>query len=164
MGEVDRERNAEGRPENARPRDATGKPLPRGSGPSWRERLRSLDEARALPPAEALAEAERLVLTGQPFYAHEILEVPWHLAEPPERAFWQGLAKVAVGLTHVQRGNAVGARSVLRAGADLLAPYADGHEGVAVSRVVADARRIADRVDAEGVAALTADDLKVAFR
>ena len=162
MGEVSRERNASGRPENARPRDATGKPLERGSGPSWRERLRAADEARALPPAEAIAEAERLVLTGQPFYAHEVLEGPWHLAEPPERAFWQGLAQVAVGLTHVQRGNAVGARSLLRSGAEKLGAYEDDHEGVAVSRVVRAALALADRVEAGDT--LTADDLRVAFR
>ena len=155
-----RDRNDEGRPENARPRDATGRPLPRGAGPSWRERLRAKDELQALPNADAIAEAERLVLEGQPFYAHEVLEGPWHLAPPEERAFWQGLAKVAVGLTHCQRGNAVGARSVLRAGADLLEPYVDGHEGVAVSRVVAQARALAER----DVATLTADDLRVAFR
>jgi hypothetical protein len=160
---TDRERNAGGRPENARPRDATGKPLERGAGPSWRERLRDLDEARALPKGEAIAEAERLVLTGRPFYAHEILEGPWHLAEPAERAFWQGLAQVAVGLTHVQRGNATGAVSLLRSGAEKLAAYEDGHEGVAVRRVVAAATALADRVASEGVTALTADDLRVAF-
>jgi hypothetical protein len=159
-----RERNAEGRPENARPRDATGKPLQRGSAPSWRERLRSLDEVRALPPEEALAEAERLVLTGQPFYAHEVLEVPWHLAEPPERAFWQGLAQVAVGLTHVQRGNATGAASVLRSGADKLRGYADGHEGVATQRVAAAADSLARRVEHDGVATIPPDDLRVPFR
>jgi predicted metal-dependent hydrolase len=159
-----RERNAEGRPENARPRDATGKPLPRGAGPSWRERLRSLDEVRALPPAEALAEAERLVLGGQPFYAHEVLEVPWHLAEPPERAFWQGLAQVAVGLTHIQRGNATGAASVLRSGAEKLRGYADGHEGVAAQRVAADAEALARRVEQDGVASIAPDDLRLSFR
>ncbi|HEX8001836.1 MAG TPA: DUF309 domain-containing protein [Mycobacteriales bacterium] len=155
-----RDRNAEGRPENARPRDATGRPLPRDAGPSWRERLRAKDELQALPGADAVAEAERLVLEGQPFYAHEVLEGPWHLAEPAERAFWQGLAKVAVGLTHLQRGNAVGARSVLTAGADLLEPYEDGHEGVAVSRVVAAARALARR----DPATVTPDELRVAFR
>jgi hypothetical protein len=153
-----RDRNAAGRPESARPRDATGKPLARNAGPSWRERLRALDEARALPPREAIAEAERLVLTGQPFYAHEVLEGPWHLAEPAERAFWQGLAQVAVGLTHAQRGNVTGARSLLRSGAEKLAGYDDGHEGVAVSRVVATARALADRAES-----LTADDLAVPF-
>lgn len=157
---MSRDRDELGRPENARPRDATGKPLPRGSAPSWRERLRAKDELQALPKADAIVEAERLVLDGQPFYAHEVLEGPWHLAPPEERAFWQGLAKVAVGLTHIQRGNAVGARSVLNAGADLLEPYEDGHEGVAVSRVVAQARALAARE----VTTVSADELRVAFR
>jgi hypothetical protein len=161
---MSRDRNAEGRPENARPRDATGKPLDRSAGPSWRERLRAQDEVKALPKAEALAEAERLILDGQPFYAHEVLEVPWHLAPEPERAFWQGLAQVAVGLTHIQRGNAVGARSLLRSGADKLAGYADGHEGVAVATVVAKARALADRVERDGSQGLTAEDLRLAFR
>ncbi|MDQ1713807.1 MAG: uncharacterized protein QOE45_3257 [Frankiaceae bacterium] len=159
-----RERDAAGRPENARPRDATGRPLERGAGPSWRERLRTLDEVRALPKAEALAEAERLVLGGQPFYAHEVLEVPWHLAEPPERAFWQGLAQVAVGLTHIQRGNATGAVSVLRSGAEKLRGYAEGHEGVAAQRVAATAETLARRVADEGVASIAPGDLLIPFR
>lgn len=160
----DRDRDGSGRPENARPRDATGKPLARDAGPSWRERLRAKDELQALPKDAAIAEAERLVLAGQPFYAHEVLEGPWHLAPEPERAFWQGLAQVAVGLTHVQRGNATGARSLLRSGADKLAGYADGHEGVATSRVVHDARALADRIDREGLDGIGPDDLRVPFR
>jgi hypothetical protein len=104
------------------------------------------------------------VLTGQPFYAHEVLEVPWHLAEPPERAFWQGLAQVAVGLTHVQRGNATGAVSVLRSGAEKLRGYPDGHEGVAAPRVAADAEALARRVERDGVATIAPDDLRVPFR
>lgn len=146
-----------------RPRDVTGRPLPRGSV-SWRERLRHLDLETALPPARAIEVAEELVLTGAPFYAHEVLEGPWHLAEPPERDFWQGLAQVAVGLTHVQRGNPVGAATLLRRGADNLRGYADGHEGVAVARVVRDAEALAARIDAEGLAGITGEDLRIAFR
>lgn len=160
----DRDRNDAGRAENARPRDATGKPLARGSGPSWRERLRDLDEARALPPDEAVVEAERLVLTGQPFYAHEVLEGPWHLAEQPERAFWQGLAQVAVGLTHVQRGNRVGAVTLLRSGSEKVSGYADGLHGVICSRVVAEASALADRIERDGLGGVTPEDLRVAFR
>ncbi|HEU0131091.1 MAG TPA: DUF309 domain-containing protein [Mycobacteriales bacterium] len=163
MGEVSRDRDPDGRPENARPRDATGRLLPRGSGASWRERLAAKDALRALPPREAVAEAERLVLDGQPFYAHEVLEGPWHLAAEPERAFWQGLAQVAVGLTHVQRGNAVGAVSLLRSGAEKVAGYPDGTHGVATSRVAAAARALAERVETEGVAALTPADLAVPY-
>ena len=159
-----RDRDPLGRPENARPRDATGKPLERGAGPSWRDRLRARDEARALPPDEAVAEAERLVLAGQPFYAHEVLEGPWHLAEPAERAFWQGLAQVAVGLTHVQRGNRVGAVTLLRSGAEKVAPYRDGLHGVACARVAAAATALAGRIEADGLDPLTPDDLRLPFR
>lgn len=146
-----------------RPRDATGRPLPRGSA-SWRERLRHLDLETALPPARAIEVAEELIVTGQPFYAHEVIEGPWHLAEPPERDFWQGLAQVAVGLTHVQRGNPVGAAALLRRAAGKLRPYDDGHEGVAVARVVREAEALADRIDAEGLAGITDEDLRIAFR
>lgn len=159
-----RDRNPAGRPENARPRDNTGKPLPRGSRPSWRERLRDLDEQGALPPQEAIDVAERLVLTDQPFYAHEVLEGPWHLADEPERAFWQGLAQFAVGLTHVQRGNPVGATSLLRSAAEKLDRYGGGHLGVDVRRIAGTARTLAERVDRDGVAALRAEDLRVPFR
>ena len=147
-----------------RPRDVTGRPLERGSGPSWRERLRELDERGALPPQQAIEEAERLVLTGQPFYAHEVLEGPWHLAAPAERAFWQGLAQVAVGLTHCQRGNPIGAVSLLRSGAEKLAAYAEGHEGVDVPAVRSAALALADRVAAEGLDAITPDDIAIPFR
>ncbi len=138
--------------------------MPRDAGPSWRERLARTDAEQALPPEEALAEAERLVLSGQPFYAHEVLEGPWHLADQEERAFWQGLAQIAVGLTHIQRGNAVGAKSTLRSGAEKVAGYEDGHFGVAVTAVVRRARELADRVEQEGVDALTAEELLLPFR
>jgi hypothetical protein len=156
-----RPRDAAGRPLNARPRDITGAPLPPGTPTPWRERLAVTDREQALPPDEALAEAQRLILGGAPFYAHEVLEGPWHLAEPAERAFWQGLAQVAVGLTHIQRGNAVGATVILGRAVDNLAPYADGHRGVAVERVIAAARALADRVDADGPGAVSPAELAI---
>ncbi|MGB6072738.1 MAG: DUF309 domain-containing protein, partial [Rhodococcus sp. (in: high G+C Gram-positive bacteria)] len=39
---------------------------------------------------------------------------------PEERPLWQGLAQLAVGLTHLMRGNRVGAGSLLRQGHDRL--------------------------------------------
>lgn len=160
----DRDRDAAGRPSSARPRDATGRPLPRGSAPSWRERLRHLDEAGSLPPQAAIDAAEELIVTGQPFYAHEVLEGPWHLAEEPQRHFWQGLAQVAVGLTHVQRGNASGAVTILRRGAEKLADYSDEHEGVAVARLTAQARTLAARIETDGLAGITPEDLALRLR
>jgi uncharacterized protein len=160
----DRDRDARGRPENARPRDATGRPLDRSAGPSWRERLAHLDAEQALPPQQAIDVAAELIETGQPFYAHEVLEGPWHLAAEPERSFWQGLAQLAVGLTHVQRGNPVGSVTLLRRAAERLAEYEDGHEGVAVARIVVEARALADRVEQAGVDSLQPADLAVRLR
>ena len=159
-----RDRDASGRPQSARPRDATGKPLPPGSAPSWRERLGHLDVEGSLPPQQAIDAAAELIETGQPFYAHEVLEGPWHLAEEPERHFWQGLAQVAVGLTHVQRGNATGAATLLRRGAEKLTGYPDGHHGVAVARLTTAAEELAARIAVDGLEGLTPADLALRLR
>lgn len=160
---ADRERDGAGRPLNARPRDITGALLAPGTPTPWRDRLAVRDLAEALPPADALAEAERLILGGAPFYAHEVLEGPWHLAEPTERAFWQGLAQLAVGLTHIQRRNRVGATVILRRAADNLASYDDGHRGVGVARLVETARELARRVEETGPDDVSPADLAVSL-
>jgi hypothetical protein len=77
-----------------------------------------------LAPREALAEAERLLAAGLPFPAHDVLEAAWKAAPAEESALWRGLAQLAVGLTHVQRGNARGAVTLLRRGAGNVAAYA----------------------------------------
>ena len=53
-------------------------------------------------------EAQRLLDAGLPFHAHEVLEAAWKAAPPDERELWRGLAQLAVGLTHLQRGNGRG--------------------------------------------------------
>jgi len=66
---------------------------------------------------------------GLAFNAHEVFEVAWKKAPDGERSLWQGLAQLAVAITHVQRGNIDGAVTVLcRAAARLAddergAPY-----------------------------------------
>jgi predicted metal-dependent hydrolase len=76
-----------------------------------------------LPPDEALAEAQRLLDEGLPFHAHEVLEGVWKAAPPAERDLWQGLAQLALGLTHLLRGNPTGAAAVLRRGKARIAAY-----------------------------------------
>ena len=78
-----------------------------------------------LPPEEALVQAQRLLDEGLPFHAHEVLEGVWKAAPDGERDLWQGLAQLAVGLTHLLRGNPAGAGTVLRRARDRIAPYAD---------------------------------------
>ena len=51
---------------------------------------------------------------GLPFHAHEVLEASWKAAPEAERELWQGLAQLAVGLTHVLRGNPTGATTLLQ--------------------------------------------------
>lgn len=56
-----------------------------------------------------------------PFHAHEVFEDAWKSGPEAERDLWQGLAQLAVGLTHAARGNAAGGARLLRRGADRLA-------------------------------------------
>jgi hypothetical protein len=114
-----RERDADGRPLNARPRDGLGRPLPRGA-----EGVQRVPDGLTLPPAESLAEAQRLLDEGMPFHAHEVLEGTWKAAPEPERDLWQGLAQLAVGLTHALRGNLGGSATLLKRGRDRIEPYA----------------------------------------
>jgi hypothetical protein len=114
-----RDRDAAGRARNARARDDLGRPL------DQRDPSPAQDED-ALPPDNALARAQQLLDTGQPFAAHEVLEAVWKATPQPERELWRGLAQLAVGITHVMRGNATGATALLRRAADSLAPY-DAH-------------------------------------
>lgn len=115
---ADRDRDARGRAVNARPRDGLGRPLPRG-----RDGVERVPEGLVLAPLESLAEAQRLLDAGRPFHAHEVLEGTWKAAPAHERDLWQGLAQLAVGLTHRARGNRTGAAALLRRGAARLAAY-----------------------------------------
>lgn len=115
-----RDRDASGRPQNARPRDGLGRPLPRGT-----VGVEQVPDGLVLPPAETLAEAQRLFDEQKPFHAHEVLEARWKAAPAAERDLWQGLAQLAVGLTHLLRGNRTGGTALLRRGAQRIAPYAE---------------------------------------
>jgi hypothetical protein len=113
-----RDRDGQSRPRNARPRDGLGRPLPRGEAG-----VRGVPEALVLSPAEALTEAQRLLDAGMPFHAHEVLEGSWKAAPPAERDLWQGLAQLAVGATHLRRGNPAGGATLLRRGRGRIAGY-----------------------------------------
>jgi hypothetical protein len=158
-GMAARDRDAAGRPRNARPRDALGRPLRRdaaGEPPP---------DEQALAPDDALDLAQQLIDSGRPFRAHEVLEASWKAAPSAERELWQGLAQVAVGLTHAQRGNARGAAALLRRGGQRVAGYAasprHGIEAAAVARFAAD---LADLVERDGLGAAPPDALRVRLR
>jgi len=117
---VDRDRDEDGRARNARPRDELGRPLPPGSAGVER-----IPEDLDLSPAESLTWAQDLLGRGLAFNAHEVLEGAWKSRPADERALWQGLAQLAVGITHIQRGNVRGALTLLERAADRLGSVAD---------------------------------------
>lgn len=155
-----RDRDAAGRPRNARPRDELGRPLPRGAAGEA-----PLPDERALAPDAALDLAQQLIDDGRAFRAHEVLEASWKAAPSAERRLWQGLAQVAVGLTHAQRGNAQGAVALLRRGGERVASYAgSAPHGIEAAAVAGFAARLAGLIERDGLAAATQDTLRVSLR
>ena len=126
-----------------RARDAAGRPVPVGSP----DAVEPVPE-EALPPAEAVALARDLLRRGRPFFAHDVLEARWKAAPAAERDLWQGLAQVCVGMTHLQRGNAVGGMRLLRRGAGRLDGWSGPSYGVDVAGVRRQALAHADAVEA----------------
>jgi hypothetical protein len=145
-----RDRDETGRARNARPRDAYGRPLPHGV-----EGEERVPDDYSAPPGEALAEAQRLLDADRPFHAHEVLEAAWKAAPPDERELWKGLAQLAVGFTHVRRGNAVGAQALLRRAADRIGTYDRAPYGIDSGGLARRARALADRIESDGLAEVT---------
>lgn len=113
-----RDRDEEGRPKQARPRDELGRPLPYGA-----VGVEQVSED-PLPPLETVEKALALVREGRPFSAHEVLEARWKDAPDEERDLWQGLAQICVGLTHAARGNTSGAERLVERGIGRVEQYA----------------------------------------
>ncbi|MEU9892175.1 DUF309 domain-containing protein [Streptomyces phaeochromogenes] len=147
-----RDRDAEGRARNARPRDGLGRPLPYGTDGVERQ-----PEGVVRAPEDTVTEAQALLAAGKPFHAHEVFEDAWKSGPDEERALWRGLAQLAVGLTHAARGNVTGGARLLRRGAGAVEewgaqagrprPY-----GLELAQLAAWARELADMVDKDGAA------------
>ncbi|WP_327111592.1 DUF309 domain-containing protein [Nocardia sp. NBC_01730] len=115
---VERDRDDAGRARSTRPRDRLGRPLPPGSAGVAR-----IPDDLNLPPQQTLTFAQQLLDDGLAFNAHEVLEAAWKNGPFAERMLWQALAQFAVGLTHIQRGNPKGARTLLDRAVTRLAAY-----------------------------------------
>jgi hypothetical protein len=115
-----RDRDATGRARNARARDGLGRPLPR-TADSGTARI---PDDLVISPDEAAVLGQSLLADGRPFHAHEVFEAAWKSGPASERDLWQGLAQIAVGITHARRGNPRGAVTLLRRGAERVRAYA----------------------------------------
>jgi hypothetical protein len=167
-----RDRDPAGRPRNARPRDALGRPLDRAER---EESQAPMPEDLAITGPDAARLADQLLREGRPFHAHEVLEAAWKSAPPRERDLWQGLAQIAVGLTHARRGNARGAVALLRRGAQRVRAHQDqrhqdqpqpptGHEpdrpyGMDIPAILAASDDLAARIERHGLDDLPPADL-----
>ncbi|HKQ60839.1 MAG TPA: DUF309 domain-containing protein [Candidatus Polarisedimenticolaceae bacterium] len=87
------------------------------------------------------------------FEAHELFEFLWSdpATAPAERPGWKGLAQVAVGYCHIQRGNAAGAVALLERGARTLEGCASPLAGIDLRRVAEQARTLAGEVRSQGL-------------
>lgn len=139
----DRDRNEYGVPENARPRDRTGRPLPYDT-----DETELTEEHDPVTVEHALALAWGLWDERRYFEAHELLEHVWHHAPEDDTAFWQGVIQVAVLCVHHQRGNVTGVVRTADKVVANLTGYPDVHHGIDTESL---------RVFAQGAAAAVAD-------
>jgi hypothetical protein len=123
---------------------------------------------------DAAVLASQLLRDGRPFHAHEVLEAAWKTGPPDDRDLWQGLAQIAVGLTHARRGNARGAVTLLRRGIQRIrarpapdspapdGPITDGRDqpyGMDIPGVLAAADDLASRIEQHGLDRIPSADL-----
>jgi len=155
-----RDRDPAGRARNARPRDPYGRPLPRGAAGVER-----VSDDLTLEPDDAVTEAQRLLDAGLAFSAHEVLEGLWKAAPIAQRGLWRGLAQLAVGVTHAQRGNARGAVALLTRAADGLRRW-DGPVPATIDLegVRARAEDLASRIETLGLDVVSDADLRLRLR
>lgn len=126
----ERDRRDDGRPEQDRPRDRTGRPLAYGTtGVALTEDHDPATLEEALTIGASLWNDRRF------FEAHECLEHVWRAAPEEDRDLWQGVIQVAVAGVHLQRGNTVGAAALLQRAGERLARYPERHRGVEVGTV-----------------------------
>lgn len=166
-----RDRDPGGRPRNARPRDALGRPLARAQPATGQPDAGPvIPDDLALTGPDTARLADHLLREGRPFHAHEVLEAAWKSGPPSERDLWQGLAQIAVGLTHARRGNARGAVALLRRGAQRVRAYQDqagpsaGHgpdrpHGMDIAAILAASDDLAARIERHGLDGIPAAGL-----
>ena len=160
-----RDRDPAGRPRNARPRDALGRPLDRAPPPGAGPAEARIPDDLTLAGPDAARLADELLRAGRPFHAHEVLEASWKTGPARERDLWQGLAQVAVGLTHAHRGNARGAVALLGRGAERTRAYQahaarDLVYGIDLTAFLAACEDLAARIERDGLAGIPAADLR----
>lgn len=142
-GSGERDRREDGRPEQARPRDRTGRPLPYGTA-----NVALIETVDPETVEEALALGVERWNACRYFEAHELLEHAWKRAPDADRDLWKGIIQLAVAGVHLQRGNPRGASRLLDRAMQRLARQPATHRGVAVEALLEIARRASTQLAA----------------
>lgn len=130
-----------------RPRDRLGRPLDWGATNEL-----ELEDYDSLT-LEANHELGRAhVREGRYFPAHEAWETAWKQARGTDDAeFFKGLSQMGAGYVHLLRGNAHGAKTLLRRASRRIHAYPDGHHGVATTALFEKLEADAEAVERGGL-------------
>jgi hypothetical protein len=140
-GKTGRPTGTRNKPE--RPRDHLGRPQP-WDAPDTLE----LEDFDDLPLEENHRLGREHLNAGRYFPAHEAWETAWKQArDTADAEFFKGLSQLGAGFTHLLRGNAHGATTLLRRAAGRIRGYPTGHRGVDTARVADAAERLAAAVE-----------------
>lgn len=103
---------------------------------------------------DPLAQGLRCFERRQFFDAHEHWEGVWLQASEPDKTFLQALIQTTAAFHHLERGNRVGATSLLRAALGRLEPYPPAYGGVEVAPLRESLRVWLDALERPGTPAL----------
>jgi uncharacterized protein len=87
----------------------------------------------------------------QYFEAHEAWEDLWRDTAGPLRQFYQGLIQAAVGLYHLEHGNAIGGRSQLKKAVRNLRSYSGSDHGLDAASFIEQLEAILAEEDPSGL-------------
>ncbi len=137
-----------------RPRDEMGRPLPRDEP----DRL-SLEDFDRLSIAENDRLGRAYYAFAQYFCAHEAWETCWKQARgSPDAEGYKGLAQLAAGYVHRQRGNAHGSRVLMLRAIGRLRVYGSDWQGLDLERLIADAEALAADLERPSAARVNGSD------
>ena len=101
-----------------RPRDRRGRPLP----PGRPDELGDGDPAASCTSAaEARERLAACLAEGRHFATHRVVLRLWRDLDVEAAALWQAVAQLTAGAVHLERGNRLGARTLLARAAERLA-------------------------------------------
>jgi predicted metal-dependent hydrolase len=95
-------------------------------------------------------EAIALFNNGDYYACHDALEEIWHNAWQCDRAFYQGILQIAVGLYHLKSLNWHGAAILLGEGTSRLPVYLPDYQSIDVESLLEDSLLILQTVQANG--------------